>query len=143
MRGFTLLEILIVVTVLGIIAGLGVPVLVASLGHARLYAAVSDVVTAIQYAQTTASSMGSSTRLTVDETAETVLLEKTRFDSMADILDPAELEIDESDVETAVTIGVPGLGMAASVKVVAASERIPLPPSIIACTRSPEAGFVE
>lgn len=104
MRGFTFVEIVIVVAILGIIAAVAAPVLVASLGHARLYGAVSEAATAIKYAQATASSTGSPTTVTIDETAETIVLERTSFDDMADILDPGITELDEEVIETEISI---------------------------------------
>ena len=46
MDGFTILEVLIVLIVLGIVAALGLPVLASSLDHARLNAAASEIMTA-------------------------------------------------------------------------------------------------
>jgi type II secretory pathway pseudopilin PulG len=94
-EGFTVLEVLIVVVFLCIVVMIGWPSLNAALGGYRLSGAAQDVVTALEFAQTAATS-GSQTRVTVDAGANTILVEQ--FANTADLFGGGD-ELNPSDVD--------------------------------------------
>ena len=94
--GFTLVELLMVVIILGIVAMAGMPTLVSGLEGFKLSAAVTEIVTAIEYAQLTAMTAGGRTRITLDASANTIKVEKSKPGSS---LLGSETELDEADVE--------------------------------------------
>ena len=94
--GFTLVELLMVVIILGIVAMAGMPTLVSGLEGYKLSAAVTEIVTAIEYAQLTAMTAGGRTRITLDASANTIKVEKSKPGSS---LLGSETELDEADVE--------------------------------------------
>jgi len=98
--GFTLLELVIVILILGIVAALGMPALLSSLDAAHLDAAASEVATALRYAQLIAAGTGRPTRVTIDAAADTLQVEQMAHANLAIIMNPANTEIDEADVET-------------------------------------------
>jgi prepilin-type N-terminal cleavage/methylation domain-containing protein len=100
-RGFTLVELIIVVLIVGIVVALGYPALTGSVVDARLYAATSAVATAFEFAQLSAAASGRPCRVTVNVAAETVAIEQLAYTNIADILDPAVTEIEEDDIESA------------------------------------------
>ncbi len=102
--GFTLAELLIVVLVLGIIATVALPLMATVLIEARLNAAASEVVTAIEYAQLTALSTRRACRVTIDATADTLLLEQVQHDAS---LLGIEAQLAETAVEALSTVRVP------------------------------------
>jgi len=77
-RGFTFVEILIVLLVLGVIAAVGLPALNSSVEDTRLASAVDEIVTAYDYAQMTATASGSSTRVTFDSTRDLIVVQHYR-----------------------------------------------------------------
>ena len=87
MRGFTLLEVVIVVLVLGMVATIVFPQLAASLSGARLDGATDEVLTAVQYAQERAASSGNPWRVTFDADRETISVSYARFDHLEDLFD--------------------------------------------------------
>lgn len=99
-RGFTLLELVIVILVLGIIAALGMPALVASIDDAQLDAASSEVATALRYAQLAAAGTGRPTRVTVNAAADTVRVDQITHANLEAIMDPSNTELDDADIET-------------------------------------------
>jgi type II secretory pathway pseudopilin PulG len=96
--GFTLVETLIVVLFLSMFALAAQPALNSSVDHARLSAASDEVALALKYAQASAASSGIEYRVTFDEAAETLLVE--RLESAADFTDGALTEIDRSVAES-------------------------------------------
>lgn len=94
--GFTLLEILIILLILGIVTTIGLPTMNAALEDSRLAGAADEIVTALEYAQLTAMSSGGRTRVTVNEVTNTVLLEQ--FRPGVDLMTGGS-ELDEGDVE--------------------------------------------
>jgi prepilin-type N-terminal cleavage/methylation domain-containing protein len=94
--GFTILELLIVVLILGIVAMAGMPTLVSGLEGYRLSAAATEIVTAIEYAQLTAMTAGGNSRITIDSSDNTILVEK--FEPGQSLLG-AETELDDTVVE--------------------------------------------
>jgi Tfp pilus assembly protein FimT len=104
--GFTLVDSLMVVFLLGIIATLALPILHGAVDGSQLSGAAAEVVTALEFAQMTAMTTGTDTRVTIDAGAETILVE--RFTPDEDLLG-SETELDEEDVEDAsfTTMGHP------------------------------------
>jgi Tfp pilus assembly protein FimT len=94
--GFTLVEFMIVVMTLGVVALLALPMFGAALEEARLSGAASEIVTALEFAQLTALNSGRETRVTVDHTADTILVEQ--FRNSVDLLGE-QSELAASDVE--------------------------------------------
>ena len=94
--GFTLVDLLAVVLILGIIGTIGLPSINAALEDYRLSGAIEEIVTALEYARAVAINSGSETRVTIDNTADTVLVEK--FVITANLLG-IETTLPEADVE--------------------------------------------
>jgi len=94
--GFTLLETLIVLLVLGIVAMVSLPALHGALEDSHLSGAASEVVNALEFAQLTAVSSGSKTRVTIDADTDTILVEQ--FMPAVGLLGN-ETQLNESDVE--------------------------------------------
>ena len=94
--GLTLIELLIVVLLLGIMVMAAAPVLNSGLNDVRLSGAVEEVVTALEFAQMTAATSGSRTRVTIDAALNTIVVEK--FLISIDLLG-SESELNEDDVE--------------------------------------------
>ena len=95
-----------VVFLVGIMATLALPILHGAVDGSQLSGAASEVVTALEFAQMTAMTTGTDTRVTIDAAAETILVE--RFTPDEDLLG-SETELDEEDVEDAsfTTMGHP------------------------------------
>ena len=104
--GFTLVELLIVVLIMGIVVMAGVPTLVTGLERYRLSAAATQVATAIEYAQLTAMTTGGDTKVTINSSSNTVLVE--RFEPGVSLLG-SETQLSEAVVEggSYVTMGHP------------------------------------
>jgi prepilin-type N-terminal cleavage/methylation domain-containing protein len=96
MRGYTLAEMMVVLLVVGAVAVVAVPALMAPLAEARLSAAVSEVVTALEFARMTVIGSGRPTRVTIDDAADTILVEQ--FTTGINLLG-SEGVLDEADVE--------------------------------------------
>ena len=71
-KGFTMIEVMIVVLILGIVAVAGLPALNATLNHARLSAAAEEVVNALHYAQLSAMTSGRNTRVVIADTIDQI-----------------------------------------------------------------------
>ncbi len=100
--GFTAVEIVIVILIAGILAALALPGLNASLLDARLTAASSEVVVALEFAQHAAVTTGRPSRVTVTTvtaSAPSVTVEQIGY--AADFDNPAVTELAEVDVENA------------------------------------------
>ena len=104
--GFTLLEALIVLLVLAVVAMVSLPALNGALEHSHLSGAASEVVNALEFAQLTAVSSGSKTRVTINVDTDTILVEQ--FMPSVGLLGN-ENQLSESDVEggTFVVMGNP------------------------------------
>ena len=100
MRGFTLVELVIVVLIVAIVAALGYPALTGSVVDARLYAVSTAVVTALEFARLSAATSGRPCRVTLDEVAETISVEQLEYDATANILNPAVSEIAEAVIDS-------------------------------------------
>ena len=99
MRGFTLLELLIVVLVLGILAGLAFPVLVTSVTDARLRGAVSEVATALRYAKASAMNTGRRCRVVFDVVDETLEVSQVVHENIDELKAKNQSELDELEVD--------------------------------------------
>lgn len=95
--GYTLVELVIVVLMLGIMVMAAVPVLNSGLEDARLSDAANEIVTALEFAQMTAATSGSRTRVTIDAALDTIVVE--RFSMINVDLLYSESELDENVVE--------------------------------------------
>ncbi len=95
--GFTLVNLVMVTLVLGIIATASLPSFNAALEDYRLGGAAEEVTTALEYARSVAVSSGTQTKVTVDATADTILVEQ--YKTTANLLG-TETELPEADVET-------------------------------------------
>ena len=94
--GFTFIEIMVILLIMGIMAMIGIPTLNGALKDSRLSGAADEIVTALEFAQITAMGSGANTRVTIDEDADTILLEQ--FQPEEDLLG-GETELSENDVE--------------------------------------------
>ncbi|MBN1865942.1 prepilin-type N-terminal cleavage/methylation domain-containing protein [Candidatus Sumerlaeota bacterium] len=100
--GFTLIEAVIVVTVLAILGLLAIPVMDSALTEARLSAGVDEVTAAVEFAQMSALGGGRSCRVTVDAPTDYLEVEQSTCD--ADFLGGgAEIPADEAEAESYVT----------------------------------------
>jgi type II secretory pathway pseudopilin PulG len=98
--GFTLVEALIIMFILGIVVTLAVPTLQSGLTESRLAAASGEITVALEYAQLVAMTSGSETRVTIDVDQDTILVK--RFEVSDEIMDDImgnAVEIDEDDIE--------------------------------------------
>ena len=96
-KGFTLIEILIFLLILGIIATQALPTIQSGLEISKMSEAASEVIVAIQYAQLSAMTTGAESRVTIDHTGDTILLE--RFNITGDIFSGAA-EMPENDIDS-------------------------------------------
>ncbi len=92
--GFTFIETMIVFLLMGIITMVAWPTLNGAVNDSRLSGAAEEVVTALEFAQMTAMSSGRQMRVTIDDTADTILVEQ--FTSSADF---TQNTLSEADVE--------------------------------------------
>ncbi|HUT23236.1 MAG TPA: prepilin-type N-terminal cleavage/methylation domain-containing protein [Sumerlaeia bacterium] len=97
-RGFTLVEVIIVALVLGIVALLALPAMESALAEARLFAALNEIVAALEFAQLSAMGSGRPCRVTIDAAADTMLVEQVECG--ADFMDPSQTQLAEADVES-------------------------------------------
>ena len=94
--GFTLIEILIVVMVMGIIATISLPSINSTLAGARLRGAAYEVVTALEYAQLTAMTAGREIQVCIGNSNERIRVKQ--YVSNADFFTGGD-ELAENDVE--------------------------------------------
>ncbi len=95
--GFTLIEIIIVVMVMGIVATISLPALNETLNGNRLRGSADEVVNALEYAQWTAMSAGRETRVVIDDNSERIGL--SWYTINADLFSGGD-ELAAADVET-------------------------------------------
>lgn len=101
--GFTLVEMLVVLFILGIAALLAIPALNATVAEGRMISAYTEMSMAFEYARVTSLSTGLPCRVTVGQTgggAPTVLVEQVEYN--ADFMNFGLSELDEVDVEGSV-----------------------------------------
>ncbi len=94
--GFTLVEALIIIFILGIVATLAVPTLQSGLAESRLAGASGEIIVALEYAQLVAMTSGSETSVTIDAANDTILVE--RYEITGDIMG-TETEILEGQID--------------------------------------------
>ncbi len=102
--GFTLAEALIVIFILGIVATRAVPTLQSGQRESKIGGAAAEIMVALEYAQLQAMMTGEETRVTVDETADTVLVE--RFEIQGDLFSGVS-QLPAADVETGTFVTMP------------------------------------
>ena len=96
-KGFTFIEILIVVLLMGIMATIAFPNLQSGLEASRLSAAAGEVTVALEYGQLAAMTSGGQTRVTIDADADSIIVE--RFKITGDIM-AGGVQMSENDIET-------------------------------------------
>ena len=96
-KGFTFIEILIFMLILGIIATQALPSIQSGLEVSKISEAASEIIVALQYAQLSAMTTGAESRVTIDPTADTILLE--RFKITGDIFSGGA-EMPENDIDS-------------------------------------------
>ena len=96
-KGFTFIEILIFMLILGIIATQALPTIQSGLEISKMSEAASEIIVALQYAQLSAMTTGAASRVTIDKTADTILLE--RFKITGDIFSGAA-NMPENDIDS-------------------------------------------
>lgn len=94
--GFSLLELMIVVLILGLVATIALPSLKSGVDQSRLAAATQEIVTALEYARLFALTTGAQSRVTIDHTSDTVRVQ--RFKNTANFLG-SETELPKASVE--------------------------------------------
>jgi len=94
-----LLELVIVVLVISIAATAAIPNLTASERDAILYAACNEVMTALEYAQMNAMTGGQLFRVTIDATADTLLVEQSVCKKVSEVLDTGNSTVSDSHIE--------------------------------------------
>jgi prepilin-type N-terminal cleavage/methylation domain-containing protein len=95
--GFTLLETLIVLLLLGILVMLSWPQLSSALVEARLSGAAEEIVNALEYAQLTAKTSGRNTKVIISEPSDTISLR--HYKSSADLFNGGDVLL-ASDIES-------------------------------------------
>jgi prepilin-type N-terminal cleavage/methylation domain-containing protein len=87
--GFTLLETLIVLLMLGILIMLSLPQLSSALVEARLSGAAEEIVNALEYAQLTAKTSGRNIKVLISDSSDTILLR--HYKSSADLFNGGDV----------------------------------------------------
>jgi type II secretory pathway pseudopilin PulG len=95
--GFTYVELVIVLLLLGIFAMLGLPALNGAMGDARLSGVAQEVVNALEFAQLTAMTSGRKTRVSISPTFDTIYV--SRYKTPADLFGGGD-ELNAGDVES-------------------------------------------
>lgn len=91
-----MIEIVIIVLITGIIAAAALPLMNSALSENKLQAAASEINAALEFAQFSAMTSGMPCRVTIDDAAETVLVEQIEY--TANFLG-SETQLAEADVE--------------------------------------------
>jgi prepilin-type N-terminal cleavage/methylation domain-containing protein len=109
-HGFTIVEIVIVVTILGIVAAAVLPAISSSLEWARLSNAADWVASAVEFAQFSATSSGRPYRVTVDPANNSLLVERAVYGSgiPSDALAVADSIVEATAYQTAPNPLLPG-----------------------------------
>ena len=95
--GFTLVEALVIVFILGIVTAVAIPTLQSGLAESKLAGASGEITVALEYAQLVAMTSGEQMRVTIDAANDTILVQ--RYEISGDIMG-AETEIAENDIES-------------------------------------------
>ncbi|MGH2569705.1 MAG: GspH/FimT family pseudopilin [bacterium] len=101
-RGYSLIEVVLLMAVMAVVVAVGQPMLGSSLRHAALWASVEETVTAIQFAQSNAVNRGEDHRVTFDEDLDKVTLTRSSADSAqaASIRNGGLAQLGKSSVES-------------------------------------------
>ena len=83
--GFTLVEALIIIFILGIVAAVAIPTLQSGVAESKLAGASSEITVALEYAQLVAMTSGGQTSVTINATSDTILVK--RFEVSDEIMD--------------------------------------------------------
>ena len=102
--GFTLVETLIIMFILGIVVTLAIPTLQSGVAESKLAGASGEITVALEYAQLVAMTSGNQTRVTIDAANNTILVE--RYEISGDIMGTAT-EIAENDIDSGAFATVP------------------------------------
>ena len=102
--GFTLVEALIILFILGIVAALAIPTLQSGLAESKLAGATGEITVALEYAQLVAMTSGGQMRVTIDAANDTILVQ--RYEISGDIMGAA-VEIAQNDIDTGAFATVP------------------------------------
>jgi type II secretory pathway pseudopilin PulG len=94
--GFTLVEALIIIFILGIVATLAVPTLQSGLAESKLAGASGEITVALEYAQLVAMTSGSETSVTIDAANDTILVK--RYEITGNIMG-TETQIPEGQID--------------------------------------------
>ena len=95
--GFTYVELMIVLLLLGIVAMLGSPALNTAMGDARLSGAAQEVVNALEFAQLTAMTTGQKTRVVIGAPQDRIAVRQ--YKTNADLFNGGD-ELVDNDVES-------------------------------------------
>jgi prepilin-type N-terminal cleavage/methylation domain-containing protein len=97
--GFTLLELVIVVMVLGIFGGIAVPMLTQAAAQTKLDAAADAVVSSLNYARLRALNSQQNYRVVFDTGAERMRVEMNANNKLSQMKDPSRSVMSAHDVE--------------------------------------------
>ena len=78
-RGFTLVEVAVLVVLIAIVVAVARPMLGSAMGEARLEAAAVEIETAFRYARQASIGTGRECRVTIDATANTLVVEQIAY----------------------------------------------------------------
>ncbi len=78
-RGFTFVEVAVLVVLIGIVAAVARPMFGSAMGEARLEAAATEIETAFRYARQTSIGSGRECRVTVDAASDALLVEQIAY----------------------------------------------------------------
>jgi prepilin-type N-terminal cleavage/methylation domain-containing protein len=95
--GFTLIEMVVVMLILGIIAVNVIPTLSSGIEKSKLSGAASEIAIALEYAQLHAMTTGEETKVTIDDDADSLIVESYRI--TGDIFSGAST-MPESDIDS-------------------------------------------
>jgi Tfp pilus assembly protein FimT len=96
--GFTLVDLLITISLVSVMAAIGIPVIYPALVDYRMKSAIEEVQGAVDYCRSKAMITGNRTRVTFDTAAETLLLEEERLG--LNLVTDARTSIAETEIET-------------------------------------------
>ncbi|MBI2432720.1 MAG: GspH/FimT family pseudopilin [Candidatus Hydrogenedentes bacterium] len=103
--GFTLLELVITLLILGIVAAMAVPLLASSLNESKLDGATSAVTTALEYARLKAMSNGRNFQVVFDTTNEDLTVEEYQYDHLSQLQNPSQTQLQGDWVDFASSYG--------------------------------------
>ena len=97
--GYTVLELVIVVLILGIVATLALPALNASFDDVRIYSASTEVVSALHFARNSAMGAAQPVNVAGNVPNDWIRVRRHAYDRIDDMLDPTKPEIAEEWIE--------------------------------------------